>query len=950
MSTQLITLFVNGVRYQVEVAPRTTLLSVLREQLHLTGTKNGCSTGHCGACTVLVDGKAERACIYLARRADGKAIQTIEGLAPAEGGLHPLQQAFVDHGAVQCGYCTPGLIMAAKALLDRHPQPTREEIIAALEPNLCRCTGYSSVIAAIQDVPSSRFQVPSSGLQVGIEHGTWNMERGTIGRSLPRPDAVAKVTGAAQYAGDLEFPTMLHAAVLRSRYPHARVLRVDTAQAKVLPGVVAVLTAADVPGAKNHGVSRPDWPVLAYDKVRYLGDAVAIVAAETAEIARQALELIEVAYEPLPGVFTAQEALAPDAPEIHSGGNLLKHIPVRKGDVATGFAQADVVIENEYHTPAIDHAFLEPEAGVATVDGDGNVTVYVGSQIPFGDRKQVAAALALPLEKVRIVHTPVGGAFGGKEDISVQIHVALLAQATQRPVKLVYSREESIVAHPKRHATTIRLKIGATGDGRLTAVQVTIWGDTGAYASLGEHVMTRSATHAAGPYEVPNVWVDCYAAYTNNTPAGAMRGFGVPQVCFAMETQMDILAERLGIDPLELRRRNALRVGSTTATGQVLRESVGLVETIDRVAAALREAGARSNDFSRLEAQPCPQPTTEVVTTGTWRRGIGVACCYKNVGLGGGVADSAGADVELLDDGSAIVRAGAAEIGQGVIGVAAQIVAEELGVPYGRIRVILGDTAETLDGGATTASRQTFITGNAVRLAACQVRAALAQAVAEELDVSPDSLVFQDGRIFSPAAPSVDVDLPRAIALARAEGRPLRAAHIYTAPRTAPLGQPGDAHFAFGYGTQAAEVEVDTATGQVRVLRVIAAHDVGRAINPLALRGQLEGGVMMGLGYALLEQVESEEGRIKNATLARYKLPRISQTPEVVPILVEDRAAEGPYGAKGVGEITSIPTAPAILNAIYNAVGVRLYDLPATPDKIKQALAEKRTQINADKR
>lgn len=938
MATQSITLFVNGVRYQVEVAPRSTLLSVLREQLHLTGTKNGCSTGHCGACTVIVEGKAERACIYLARRADGKAVQTIEGLAPAAGGLHPLQQAFVTHGAVQCGYCTPGLIMAAKALLDRNSQPTRQEIIAALEPNLCRCTGYSSIVVAIQE--ASRFQVPRSKFQGNVEHETWNVEHGTIGRSLPRPDAVAKVTGAAKYAGDLEFPSMLYAAVLRSRYPHARLLRVDTAQAKALPGVVAVLTAADVPGAKNHGISRPDWPVLAYDKVRYLGDAVAIVAAETAEIARQALGLIEVAYEPLPGVFTAQEALAPDAPAIHSDGNLLKHIPVRKGDVAAGFAQADVIVENEYHTPAVDHVFLEPEAGVATVDGDGKITVYVGSQIPFADRKQVAAALALPLEKVRIVHTPVGGAFGGKEDISVQIHVALLAQATQRPVKLVYSREESIVAHPKRHATTIRLKTGATRDGRLTAVQATIWGDTGAYASLGEHVMTRSATHAAGPYEVPNVWVDCYAAYTNNTPAGAMRGFGVPQVCFAMETQMDILAERLGLDPLELRRRNALRLGSTTATGQVLRESVGLLETIDRVAAALQEADVRSNDFSRLGTQPCPQPATEVVTTSTWRRGIGIACCYKNVGLGEGVADSAGADVELLDDGSAIVRAGAAEVGQGVIGVAAQIVAEELGVPYGRIRVILGDTAETLDGGATTASRQTFITGNAVRLAACQVREALAQAVAEELDVPPDSLVFQEGRIVAvPAGRSVD--LRRAIALAREEGRQLRAAHVYTAPRTAPLGQPGDAHFAFGYGTQAAEVEVDTTTGQVRVLRVIAAHDVGRAINPLALRGQLEGGVMMGLGYALLEQVESEEGRIKNATLARYKVPRISQTPEVVPILVEDRAAEGPYGAKGVGEITSIPTAPAILNAIHDAVGVRLCDLPATPDRIKQALAEK---------
>jgi xanthine dehydrogenase molybdenum-binding subunit len=606
-----------------------------------------------------------------------------------------LQKAFIEHGAIQCGFCTPGMIMAAKALLDVKPGPTREDIYQALELNLCRCTGYAKIIEAILAASGQRPEVGEVRPPKAFR---------AVGHPLPRPDARAKATGEAVFAADLypstlrlrsgqaglghRFEGMLYGKVLRSRYPHARVLRVEPSKAKALPGVVAVLTAADVPGARNHGLLRNDWPVLAYDKVRYVGDAVAVVAAETEEIAEAALKLIEVDYEPLPVVASAKAALAEDAPLIHEEGNVLKHLTFQRGDVEAAFAQADIVIENEYRTPAGDHSFLEPEAGVATVDDEGNVTVYTGSQIPFDDQRQIAASLDLPQEKVRVVQTQVGGAFGGKEDIHVQIHVALLAQATGRPVKLVFTRQESMIVHPKRHATVIRLKTGATKAGKLLAVQAHIVGDTGAYASLGEPVMTRTATHASGPYEVPNFKVDCYAVHTNNPPAGAYRGFGVPQATFASETQMDILAEELGMSPFDLRRINALKVGATTVTGQTLHESVGLLECLERVESQISNLQSPISNLQSLTSNLQP------------RRGWGLACAYKNVGLGVGLADSAGAEVELLDDGRAIVRAGAAEVGQGLVGVLTQMVVEELGVDYGKVEVILGDTGQCLDGGA----------------------------------------------------------------------------------------------------------------------------------------------------------------------------------------------------------------------------------------------------------
>jgi len=901
--------WVNGELQELEISPRAMLLDVLRDQLRLTGAKNGCGHNACGSCTVIVDGEAVRSCVYPASRAAEKRVETIEGLVE-NGQLHPLQQAFIDAGAIQCGFCTPGMIMASKALLDGNPQPSREEVIDALAGNLCRCTGYAKIIEAVETaagLSEPREERPELPLEV-------------VGHEMPRPDARGKVTGEATFAADLYFDNMLFAKVLRSEHPHAKILGVSAERAKAMPGVVAVITAEDVPGEKNHGLARQDWPVLVYDKARYVGDAIAVVAAESEEIAEKAVKLIKVDYESVPVVASAEEALGPDAPLVHEGGNVLEHIELRQGDVQRGFADADVIVEQQYRTPSGDHAFLEPEAAVGLVDDDGRVVVYVGSQIPFSDRAQVAASLGLPEDQVRVTQTKVGGAFGGKEDIAGQIHVAMLTKVTGRPVKLVYTREESMIAHPKRHACVITLKTGAKKDGTLTAVEARILGDSGAYASLGPYVMTRAATHSLGPYEVPNAKVDCYALYTNNPPAGAYRGFGAPQAHFAAETQMDILAGKLGLSPLDLRRKNALRIGAATATGQKLRESVGLLESIDRVAEA-------------MDAERAPLP----VVPGK-RRGWGVACAYKNVGLGGGVPDSAAVEVELFDDGRAQVRAGAAEVGQGIVLVLAQIVAEELGLEYEKIDVLVGDTDLTPDGGPTTASRQSYITGNAARLAARRLKEALARVAGEELDASPDELAFRAGQVQGPDGKAIS--LQEAIGLAQREGHSLVGSEVYTPPKTVPLGEDGDMHFAFGYATQAAEVEIDINTGDVKVVQVIAAHDVGAAVNPRAVEGQLEGGVVMGLGYALMEDFVVEQGMPRKTTLTKYRIPTTREMPEILPILVQHPTTEGPYGAKGVGEITSIPTAPAITNAIYNAIGVRILSLPATPEMILAGLKE----------
>ncbi|MFP4322953.1 MAG: xanthine dehydrogenase family protein molybdopterin-binding subunit, partial [Anaerolineales bacterium] len=761
-----------------------------------------------------------------------------------------------------------------------------------------------------------------------------------VSRSVNPVGVVEKVTGEAKFTDDYVFPKMLVARTLRSRYPHAEIRGIDTTQAEALPGVVAVLTARDVPGENIHGLVYRDWPVLADTVVRYVGDPVAIVAAESEEIAAQALKLIDVDYKPLPVVADPEYAHSPDAPNLHpehETGNLLKHIKVRHGDIEAGFAQADVVIENEYRTPTTEHAFLEPEcaigvpAGVADYD---KLTVLVGSQIPYQDRFQVAKAMNMAEDEIRIVGTLIGGGFGGKEDIAGQIHVAMLAQVTGRPVKMLYSRQESLLFHPKRHATIIRIKTGATKDGKLIAVQAELYGDAGAYASLSDKVMTRATTHATGPYDVPHAKIDCYAMYTNNPPSGAFRGFGVTQSAFAVEQNMDLVAEALGIDPLEFRVKNAQKVGVVTATGQLLRESVGLLETLEKVGADMQAHHAQDG-FRWGWRSP----------DGRKAYGWGIACAYKNTGLGGGAPDKSEAEIEVFEDGSAEVRVAAADMGQGIAHVVAQMTAEELRLPYERVKVLLCDTDLTPNGGPTTASRQTYVSGNAARHAAIAMRNALSETAAEMMDVPPDEIWFEEGLLHHRNGRERQVDMGEVVRFMKANNLEPRTRYEYTAPKTQPLGTGGDMHFAFSYATQAALVEVDMETGEVHVLKVVSGTDIGRAINPLMLQGQIEGGIVMAMGNCLTESYICEDGVPWTNLLARYKMPSIKHTPDIISHLIEHPAEDGPYGAKGVGEIPSINTTPAICNGIYHATGVRIFSIPVDQDALLRALKANQTAV-----
>jgi xanthine dehydrogenase molybdenum-binding subunit len=918
-----LSLTVNGVEVHLECGPAEMLADVLRVRLGLTGTKVGCGEAECGACTVLVDDLPVLSCSYPALKAQGRSVVTIEGLAPADA-LHPLQQAFIVHGAVQCGYCIPGQIMTAAALLKRNPDPASHEIREALKDTLCRCAGYPRIEGAILAAAHS---LQTGEPVAGPETAAWEGGR-VIGSTQPRPDARAKVTGSATFTDDLAFVGMLHGRALRAGVPHAVLRRLDVSRARAIPGVWAVLVAEDVPGERTHGLVVRDWPVLVGvgERVRTVGDAVALVAADTREVAGRALEVIEADYEPLTVVSDPVQARGVDAPRLHDAGNLLKHIKVRKGNVDRGLREAQVILDRTFHTPITEHAFLEPECSIARPLADGRMEVYVGSQIPYADREQIAASLGAPQESVRVIGMLIGGGFGGKEDITGQIHAALLARATGRPVKVLYDRHESLLVHAKRHATQIHVTLGARRDGTLLAVQTELHGDTGAYASLGDRVMTRATTHSAGPYVVPHVRADCYAMYTNNPPAGAFRGFGVTQSCFAIESVMDELAAELGIDPIDLRRRNALRVGRETNTGQQLAESVGLVDCIDRVEAELR----RRVDSDPFLARSVPEAPTR-------RRAWGFAVAYKNTGLGGGAPDKAGAQVELYEDGSVEVRTASAEIGQGLVTVLQMIACEEMGVPLEHVRVLLSDTDLTPDGGPTTASRQTFVAGNAVLRAAHNLRLAAAATAAEHFDCPPGDVQFVEGLA---QAGDRRVTLGTVVGWMRAEGCQPRSDYEYWAPETQPLGSGGDIHFAFAFAAQAAEVEVDLETGEVRVLQVIAANDVGRALNPLGLQGQVEGGVMMGIGSALTEEFIVDQGVVYTDRLARYRMPSITQTPEITSIVVEHPVSSGPYGAKGVGEIVSIPTPPAITNAIFHACGVRVRRLPVDQDWLARKLPE----------
>lgn len=757
-----------------------------------------------------------------------------------------------------------------------------------------------------------------------------------VGRSESRVDSQEKVLGKLLYGADMEFPGALFGKVLRSPYPHALIKAINVDKAKVLPGVAAVLTAKDVPGRNAIGVVIPDQPVICGDKVRYVGDAVALVAAETEEIAVEALNLIDVVYEALPPVFTTAEALKPDSPRIHENGNLLTTARVRKGDTLEGFSQADVVLERTYTVPFLEHMYLEPDVTLVTPHPEGWITVKGPMQAPFTTRKNIAAVLGLPMNKVQCVQTPIGGGFGGKEDSPIDIgaRAAVLAWRTGRPVRMEYDREEITLTTAKRHPMIIRCKIGAKKDGTFVAFEGMIWDEQGAYASLGPLIPPAGGVHAhavimlAGPYVIPHVKVDGVLVYTNHPYCGAMRGFGAPQVNFAHESLVDELAEILEMDPFELRMKNCVDVGSETATGQVLDQSVGL-----------KDAMLQSKEVFRWSQLRRPVPTTKDLRRDEKRRGVGMAIGWYRTSLGT-LFDGAGVNLHLNDDGSVLLYQGLTEMGQGLFTALAQITAEALGVAVEDVRIVAPNTDVAPESGPTVASRSTTLMGNAILLAVEVIKGPLMESASELLGLPPERLVARDRLIFDRDDPGHCIELKQAAKRCAMLGRRMMGQGWYTPPKPEFDSENGRGipYFVYTYSAQMAEVEVDLKTGAVEVLKLVAAFDIGKAINPRMVEGQIEGGVMMGLGYALMEELVIRDGITQNLGFQDYLIPTSMDMPNIIPIIVEHPNIHGPFGAKGIGEMPNIPAAPAITNAIANAVGSRILDLPAHCERVYNAI------------
>ena len=897
---------VNGREHQLFVNPRQTLLGVLRGDLGLTGTKQGCDDGACGICTVTVNGAMARACRVHADRVNGKDVLTIEGLA-ASGRLHPLQEAFIEADAVQCGFCTPGMIMAAKALLDRNPAPTGEQIAKALGSNLCRCTGYVSILEAVTRAARRGRAAHSPEPQVSAEVQVHR-----------RADARDKVLGTALYAADLTMPGMIHGAVLRSPHPHADILHIDDSEARTLPGVATVVMARDVPGLNRFGRATKDQRVLADGRVRQIGDAVAAVAATSPEIAAQALSLIRVSYRTLPAIVDPAQALKEGAPLIHDGGNLLAEKEAHWGDAEEALAQAHLVVEETYTTPFVEHAYLEPEAALAYRDDEGRLVVRTATQHSHLHRRTVAETMGLPLEQVRIVPTVIGGAFGAKTDVSCECIVALLALKTGRPVKIIYTRAESFASTTKRHPFRMRCRTGVTRDGRLTALSAELLADTGAYASAGPGIMVRAFVSLVGPYQFPNVAIHGRVAYTNNTTAGAMRGYGACQVAFAIESQMDIMAAKLGIDPLEFRLMNRRRSLAAKATPQDNEQESAYRETVEAVR-PYYEAAVRARQAN-------------VIGNGRWRRGVGIASMRYGIGYSGWEPPESA--VELESDGRVRLFIGSIDMGQGTDTALALIAARELALPLDAITVMSGDTALTPDNGASSGSRVIYTDGNAVKEAAIQLRDAILSTASGLLEKSYESLELRDGLVAPRRETGSSHPTVTLAEIARARlsaGLPVRfKGHFHPARMRDSLSGDPSAYLVHVSATHVAEVEVDTQRGTVRVLRVVAAHDVGRVIFPEGLKGQIEGAVSMGIGFALKEEFHPGE----TTGFEQYRIPTSRETPEVVTLMVEMVDPSASLGAKGAAECATVAVAPAIVNAIANAIGIRIHHLPATPPRL----------------
>jgi CO/xanthine dehydrogenase Mo-binding subunit/aerobic-type carbon monoxide dehydrogenase small subunit (CoxS/CutS family) len=900
---------VNGKNVTAAVSPTERLSKILRERLGLTGTKVGCDAGDCGACTVLLDGEPVCSCLIAAGQIEGHEITTVEGLAARVPIHDQLQKSFLRHGAAQCGACTPGMLVSATALLERAAEPSESEVMDAIGGVLCRCTGYRKIITAIQDACSGKIAEPSP------------LAGKAVGSRLVRLDGQSKVDGTEIFGAD-EIPIgalVVHA--IRSPYQRARFSFGDLdAFVAAHPGIHRVLTAKDIPGENRYGVIPrfADQPVFAKVEARFRGEAVAAVVGEADAIDALDYANFPVAWEQLPGLTTIAAALAPDAERIHPGreNNVLVRGRVVRGDVERALAEADVVMEDEYETGFIEHAYIEPEAGFARRVND-QIEIQACTQAPYMDRADIAQILGIAPEAVRIIPTAVGGGFGAKLDLSVQPFVALAAWHLRQPVRMVYSRSESIISTTKRHPSHIRLRVGANRDGKLTAMDFAADFNTGAYSSWGPTVAARVPVHASGPYCVPHYRALTRAVHTHLVPTGAFRGFGVPQTAIAQEQLYDDLADRLGIDRLEFRILNALDNQTPTVTGQVLGAGVGIRACFEALRPRWTAARAEATAFN---AQ----------TSGPVRRGVGVAGMWYGCG-NTSLPNPSTIRVGLKADGRVALHQGAVDIGQGSNTIVTQICADALGAPIDRFDLVSGDTSITPDCGKTSASRQTFVTGKAAYLAGAELRRAILR-LSDACDCAVIEFengavaIKEDGkqRVFS----LCDLPLDK-------NGYVLTGEATFDPP-TSVLDENGQGkpYAVYGFGAHLAEIAVDTELGTVRVLKITAAHDVGRAINPTLIEGQIEGGAAQGLGMALMEEFFPGKGE----NLHDYLIPSAGDMPPVESILIEDPSPIGPFGAKGIGEQAVIPTAPAILNAIHDAIGVRIRRLPATPDRIRAAI------------
>jgi len=960
----------NGRPVTVTTDPARPLLKVLRDDLGLTGVKQSCDMeGECGACTVIVDGEAQRSCLLLAAEVAGRSVTTVEGLGTPEN-PHPLQVAFLEAGAVQCGYCTPGMLLSAKALLDRNPHPTRDEIVAALAGNICRCTGYVRIIAAVEraaalgvtsppppplpgegrgdEAPpslagkgagglgatSSPAPRPLSSPDLGEreDRPTTKEKTGIIGGDLTRHNGWGRVSGETRYAGDIVMPDMHHVAFVRSPHFHAQVLSIDPAPALAIPDVVAVITAADVPG-ENIGLGgySQDEHLLAPvgGKVRMLGDPIALVVGRTAEAAEAGAEAVRVEFAALPHTFDVADALAADAIRVHES-NLLAAFEAHTGDAAAALAASDAVVTATYRTTFQAHMAMEREAAVAYWDEAGAhdhtpvLTVICGSHEPHWNRQYLATILGLPVERLRVINPPMGGSFGGRQDVYPMAAAALAAYHVRKPVKMVYSRREVMDAAPKRHPYTIRGTVGArwatADDGRRTAVltglQVEIDANTGAYDSAGRYIAEYAVVASVGPYRWQGVDARARVLYSNGPKAGQFRGFGTPQAVFATECLLDELCQQIGADPLEFRLHNLLADGDRTGAGLPIGETLGIRQVLEALRDDYRAMTERATAFN---ADPARGPR---------RRGVGLAAMMYRFGKYGAARSQA--EAELGSDGRFTIYASAAEFGQGIETVFTQLAAETLGVSRAAIRLVNADTAHTLDGDVTGASRATYWVGSAVVDAARRLRAAILATAAELLDRPPDDLALSDETVYSRSDGRTALPLAQVAEEMTRTGQSRRIRGAIDLTARYPDDRGSDYLPFFLTAAHLAEVEVDLETGKPTVKLIVAAHDVGRAINPRDAAGQVEGGVVMGMGSALFEEFIPGVSR----GFSTYALPTITSVPEIRVHLVEVPGRHAAFGVKGLGEATFLPTPPAIINAVSRAIGRRIRQTPATPERI----------------